>query len=194
MNNINSMKEKKALVEAALFMSSNPLTMKDLSRITGLASEQKLKDIIDELKEDYEHPQKGFELAMLGDSYHFRVKQPYLDKVAMLTPHADLSDGMLRTLGLVALKQPVNQSYIVKVQGNKTYDYVKNLEKRGLIKTQKSGRSKIITTTKEFEKYFGRSIEEIKNSLENVMESGQPRDNHSSEAVEETGELEDTED
>ncbi len=187
------MKEKKALVEAALFMSSDPLTLKELSKISGITSEEKLKDIIEELKQDYEHPSKGFELALLGDTYHFRVKQDYIDKVAALTPHADLSGGMLRTLGLVALKQPVNQSYVVKVQGNKAYDYVKSLEKRGLIKTEKSGRTKIITTTKEFEKYFGRSVEEIKKSLEDVVESGQSGDTGASEAVEEPEGFEDTE-
>lgn len=187
------MREKKALVEAALFMSANPLTLGELSKIAGVRSEEKLKGLIEELKQDYEHPSKGFELATLGDAYHFRVKRDYLDKVATLTPHADLSDGMLRTLGLVALKQPVMQSFVVKVQGNKAYDYVKNLEKRGLIKTEKSGRTKLVTTTKEFEKYFGRSIDEIKAVLEDVMESGQPGDVGTDEILEEPAEVEDTE-
>ncbi len=188
------MKEKKALVEAALFMSSAPLTFKELLKISGITSEQKLKDIMDELKQDYEHPTKGFELSTIGDFYHFRVKQAYLDKVATLTPHADLSGGMLRTLGLVALKQPISQSYVVKVQGNKAYDYIKNLEKRGLIKTEKAGRSRIIMTTKEFEKYFGKSVDEIKKTLEDVMEGGYTRDKDSSQPVEENRDLEDTED
>ena len=187
------MKDKKALIEAALFMSSNPLTLKELAKITGTSSEERLKDVMDELRQDYEDQSKGFELTSLGDAYHFRVKQPYLDKVAKLTPHADLSDGMLRTLGLVTLKQPVSQSYVVKVQGNKAYDYIKNLQKRGLIKTEKSGKTKLITTTKEFEKYFGRSVEEIKRTLEDVMKSGQSGNVSSSQTIEESPELEDTE-
>ncbi len=188
-----TMKDKKALIEAALFMSPDPLSIKELLKVSEMTSEKQLKDILAQIQKEYEAIEKGFELALTGDSYHFRVKQSYLDKVATLTPHADLPGGMLRTLGLVALKQPVRQSYVVKVQGNKAYDYVKNLEKRGLIKTEKSGRTKLITTTKEFEKYFGRSLEEIRATLEDVVEREQPGDTVSDQAVEETQELEDTE-
>ena len=187
------MKDKRALIEAALFMSPNPLSARELLKISEITSEKKLKEVLDQIKEEHEAEEKGFELALTGDSYHFRVKQSYLDKVATLTPHADLPDGMLRTLGLVALKQPVYQSYVVKVQGNKAYDYVKNLEKRGLIKTVKSGRTKLIETTKEFEKYFGRSLEEIKATLEDVLEHEQSGDTASDQTVEETQEFEDTE-
>jgi len=118
-----------------------------------------------------------------------------LNKVASLTPHSDLSEGMLRSLGIIALKQPATQSDVVKIQGNKAYGYIKELERRGLIKTEKFGRTRKLITTKEFERYFGKSINEIRESLQRVMngERGkQSRDNVSDEA--ELEGLEDTED
>jgi segregation and condensation protein B len=73
---------------------------------------------------------------------------------------------MMRTLSIVVSKQPVKQSLIVRYQGNKAYGYIQALERKGLIKTEKFGRTKLITTTDDFERYFGKSSEEIKNKLE----------------------------
>jgi segregation and condensation protein B len=43
----------------------------------------------------------------------------------------------------------------VKTIGNRAYDYIKELELRGLIKTEKAGRTKILILTEEFMRYFG---------------------------------------
>jgi chromosome segregation and condensation protein ScpB len=60
-----------------------------------------------------------------------------------------------------------------KYQGNKVYGYIVDLEAKGLIKTEKYGRTKLITATPGFEKYFGKSTEEIKQMLSSrVEESG----------------------
>jgi segregation and condensation protein B len=72
---------------------------------------------------------------------------------------------MLRTLAIVTLKQPVKQSIIVRYQGNKAYGYIFELEKKGLVKAEKFGRTKLVTTTSDFEKYFGKSSEELKKIL-----------------------------
>lgn len=157
------MKEK-SLVEAALFMSSEPLTIEKLTKITGLRK-KKVEEILECVKNELDVNSRGYELAITGGSYQFRVKDEYLEMVSSLTPHADLSDGMLRTLGLVALKQPVEQAEIVKIQGNKAYSYIKRLEDRGLLKGKKAGRTRKLSTTGEFERYFGRSLEEIKKAL-----------------------------
>ncbi len=42
---------------------------------------------------------------------------------------------------------------------------MKILEKKGLIKAEKFGRTRIISLTKNFEEYFGKSVEEIKKEL-----------------------------
>ncbi|MBD3155653.1 MAG: SMC-Scp complex subunit ScpB [Candidatus Aenigmarchaeota archaeon] len=161
--------DKKALIEAALFMSPDPISLNNLSKITGISSKSKLKGILSEIEEHHRIDTKGVELALSPEGYHFRVKKPYLDKVSPLTPHSDLTDGMLRTLGLVALRQPLKQSIIVKIQGNKVYNYIKKLEDKGLIETQKAGRTKVLRTTKEFETYFGKSLKDIQQNLKAVV-------------------------
>ncbi|MBS3051969.1 MAG: SMC-Scp complex subunit ScpB [Candidatus Aenigmarchaeota archaeon] len=191
------MDEKRALIEAALFMTAEPLTIKQLSKISGIKSDERIVKILDEIKNDLDKDNRGFELVYIGESYQLKVKNKFLSTVSSLTPHSDLSDGMLRTLGVVALKEPVPQSYIIKVQGNKAYDYIKNLEKRGLLKTEKSGRTRLVSTTVEFEKYFGKSINEIKQLLKEVVSvetNEQSGSEISNKKDEETTELENSED
>jgi len=156
----------KALLEATLFVSDKPLSLERLSKIVGVGNPEKIKKLIEEIKKELEKEDRGIELAETPEGYELRVKQEYREKVAKLAPFADLSDGMLRTLAIVAIKQPIKQSTIVKFQGNKTYRYVASLEAKGLIRTEKAGRTKIITTTPEFERYFGKSTEELKKMLE----------------------------
>jgi segregation and condensation protein B len=117
---------------------------------------------------DFETNSRGIELALTPEGYQFQVKDQFLEKVSDLTTYADISRGALRTLSIIALKQPITQSEIVKIQGNKAYRYIKNLEKKKLIKTEKSGRTRAIFTTKDFERYFGKDLKEIKQELKTV--------------------------
>jgi len=165
------LKDKKAIVEAALFVSETPLNLNTLSEISGIISKNDLKKILDDIKIELEKDSRGITLALTGEGYQLQVKDQFLEKVANLTTHSDISKGALRTLSIVSLRQPVFQSDIVKIQGNKAYNYIKSLEKKKLIKTEKAGRTKKIQTTKEFERYFGKSLEEIKEKLKGVEES-----------------------
>jgi|YelNatPaOPRAMG01_1025707.scaffolds.fasta_scaffold09667_5 segregation and condensation protein B len=156
----------KALLEAALFVSDKPLSIERLSKVVGIGSEEEIKRLVEEIKQELNKEDRGIELVETPEGFELRVKKEYRERVAKLAPFADLSDGMMRTLAIVAVKQPIKQSLIVKYQGNKAYGYVDGLEKKGLIKTEKAGRTKIVTTTPEFEKYFGKSTEELKRILE----------------------------
>ncbi|MDI6798587.1 MAG: SMC-Scp complex subunit ScpB [Candidatus Aenigmarchaeota archaeon] len=156
---------QKALLEAALFISDEPLSLEKLSKIVCAKSED-VKKLIEKIRNELADEDRGIELIETPEGYELRVKAEYRERVAKLAPFADMSDGMMRTLAIVAVKQPIKQSTIVKYQGNKTYGYVASLERKGLIKTEKCGRTKLITTTPDFEKYFGKSSEEMKRLLE----------------------------
>jgi len=157
---------KKALVESALFVSDKPISTTKLSEITGL-SQDEIKSVIEKIREEHVRDEKGMELAETPEGYEFRIKPEYRDKIVKLAPMSDLTEGQLRTLALtVAINPPVKQSAIVRYQGNKAYGYIELLEKKGLIKTEKFSRTKIVKLTDEFEKYFGKSIEELKKLLE----------------------------
>lgn len=160
---------KKALLEAALFVSDTPLTAERLAGIVGVSPEQ-IEAMLSQFKDELAAENHGIILEQTPEGFELRVKQEYRDKIASLAPFSDLSEGMLRTLAIVAAKQPIKQSVIVKYQGNKVYGYVVDLETKGLIKTEKFGRTKLITATPGFEKYFGKSTEEIKKMLSSKVE------------------------
>lgn len=147
------MANKKALVESALFMANEPLSLKELAQL--IEDENAARNIIDELKKDLAREERGIILIESREGYQLRVKPEYVPMVRHLTPYQDLNKGLLRVLALVAYKQPITQSEIVKVIGNRAYEYVRDLEGRGLIRAVKQGRTKALIATKEFASYFG---------------------------------------
>ena len=159
---------RKALVEAALFVSDKPLSVQALSKITSIPHEE-VKQLLEKIQVDSQKTDRGIELIETPVGYELRIKPEYRDHVAQLAPFSDMSEGMMRTLAIIAVRQPVKQSVIVRYQGNKAYGYIASLEEKGLVKTEKSGRTKIIMTTPDFEKYFGKSSVEVKKVLEEEL-------------------------
>ncbi|MBU3905004.1 MAG: SMC-Scp complex subunit ScpB [Nanoarchaeota archaeon] len=144
----------KPQVEAALFMTNDVITTYKMSRMFNV-SPSILQKIIDTIKEEYEDPNHGVHVFETSEGYQMKVKPEYVNAVRSLTPYKDLNKGLLRVLALVAYKQPISQSDVVKVIGNRAYDYVKKLQQKGLIRTEKLGRTKALIATKEFANYFG---------------------------------------
>ena len=156
--------DHKKVVEAALFMSPNPLSINELSRISGLGSLGQLKDLLNELVSEY--AERGIQITENPVGWKMEVRQELLQDVAHLAPYSDLSEGCKRTLALVVYREPINQSEVIKIQGNKAYSYIKQLTRAGLIKAEKTGRTKKLHLTKEFEKYFGQEKERVKEQIE----------------------------
>ena len=152
--------KKLALLEAILFTTSEPLSLEELEKNLKLKKDD-IESLLNELRNKYSNLDTGVKLSETG-GYKLIVKEEFLDRVGHLTPHADLSRGLLRVLSIIAYHEPIKQSDIVKVIGNRTYEYVRNLEIRGLIKSEKKSRTKMLKTTPHFEEYFGARKEEIK--------------------------------
>jgi len=155
---------KKALIEAAFFVSNKPLTPKYLSKLFSIPEEEVIS-IIDKLLDELKKEERGIMLIQTTEGYELVVKPEYRNLVAKIAPFSDLSEGVKRTLAIIIAKQPIKQSTIVKIQGNKAYGYLKILEKKGLIKAERLGRTRIISLTKNFEEYFGKSVEEVRKEL-----------------------------
>ncbi len=144
-------------------MSSRPLTTEEISKITGIGSLGKIEERLEELRKEYEG--KGIEVVRNPEGWAMEVRSEILPKVAHLTKYSDLSGGHKRTLALIAYREPVRQSEIIRIQGNKAYAYIKLLAKKGLIRSEKEGRTRILMLTKEFERYFGEEKQRIKEIL-----------------------------
>jgi segregation and condensation protein B len=167
--------EHKKVMEAALFIANQPLTLDQLARLAGVNSLGHVKELMEELQKDYK--ERGLEVFQNSDGYTMQVRARLLPRVAHLTPYSDLGEGPKRTLALVTVREPVKQSEIIKIQGNKAYTYIKNLKKMGLVVTEKEGHTKILKLTQEFERYFGEEKAKIKEQLERhlqITSEGEP--------------------
>jgi len=161
----------KPAVEAALFMTSENISLEQLSKMFRVSPDIILK-IIQELKSEYNSENHGVHVFETSQGYQMKVKPEYTQRVRTLTPYKDLSRGLLRVLALVAYKQPITQSEIVKVIGNRAYDYVKILSQKGLIRPEKHGRTKALIATKEFANYFGlETTEDFKKFFNEMIEN-----------------------
>ena len=155
--------EQKRLIEAALFMSSDAIAMADLMKVVGSEDRSALARMIDEVASEFNSRNTGLEIVRLAnDRFRMKVKDNYSHHVSHLAVDTEFSKATLRTLGLIALKQPVKQSIVVKIIGNKAYDYIKLLAERGFVRAKKAGNTKILDVTPKFESYFGKNIDEIK--------------------------------
>src|SRR3989338_745147 len=161
---------QKGLIEASLFISTKPVHINELMKITGIASLGYLKDILKDLQKDYF--ERGLEIAETPEGWQMQVKKEYLPQVSNLTPHYDLSEGCKKTLALVIYKEPLKQSDLIKMQGTKAYVYVKELVKKNLLRGERSGHTKILKVTSDFEQYFGESKASIRERILNSLEGG----------------------
>lgn len=164
----------KKLLEAALFMSPKPLTIEELSKLTGVASLGKIEEKLEELRKEYEG--RGIEIIRSPEGWSMQVRSDVLPRVAHLTRYSDLKNGHKRALALIAYKEPIKQSEVVRIQGNKAYAYIKVLVKKGLVKAEKKGRTKVLMLTKEFERYFGKEKEKIREMLEEGIKETKLKD------------------
>jgi len=152
--------DHKKIIEAALFVSDKPLQLNELAKLTGINSLGFVKDLLEKVQKGYEG--SGLEIVSTAEGWSMQVKGELLSRVAHLAPYSDIPEGCKRTLALIAYKEPVKQSDIIKMQGNKVYAYIKFLHNKGLITGERYGRTKILKVTKEFERYFGMEKEKIK--------------------------------
>jgi len=154
------------VVEAILFSATDPLSSISIARIAK-TSVKEVESALQRLIEEYSSRDSAIEIVKLKDKYLMRVKPEYHKFVGRFVER-DLDRGCLRTLAIIAVKQPIELSKLVKIRGNRCYEHVKRLEELGFIKAEKKGRTKILTTTKEFAVYFGLKTdkpEEIKEIL-----------------------------
>lgn len=163
--------ERKALLEAALFLSEEPLSTEKLADILNLGSKGYVSQLVDELRQDLEREDRGVTIEKREGKYDMAVKQDYLNQVAHLAPHQDIPSATLRTLALIAYNHPIKQSKVVDIRGNRAYSQVKELKKRGLVEAEKEGRTKILRVTQDFLDYFGlETPEEFKMHLSEEAE------------------------
>jgi segregation and condensation protein B len=141
-------------VEALLFAAGKPLTVHDLASALGGTDWTVVQKALKKLHHNYESRQTALELKKAGDGWAIQVRKEYLP-VAYQVAAAELPRRMLKTLALIAYHQPVRQSRLVKMVGDRVYEEVARLRELGFVRAADKASTLELSTTSKFAEYFG---------------------------------------
>lgn len=167
---IDEAKERADLktLEAVFFISGRFLSMQDLISLSNL-NPVIIKDLIEKLTEKYDKQNSAIEIIEKSGLWKMDVRQEYsyiINKLA--TGSAEFSKAEQETLAIIAFKQPIKQSIVIKIRGNKAYDHIKKFADLNLIKKKRVGRTYELNLTEEFFDYF--NLSEGDNPLKEIKE------------------------
>ena len=161
-------KENLKLLEAILFISGRFLSVQEIASISGFNSMQ-VYDLIEKLREKYDRKDSAIEIIEKNGVWKMDVSGEYsyiINKLA--TGSAEFSKAEQETLAIIAFKQPIKQSVVVRIRGNKAYDHIGNFVQLGLIRKKKMGRTHELSLSSEFYDYF--NISKSNNDLKSAKE------------------------
>lgn len=160
--------EDKNKVETMLFTTGSYLGIEDISRLTGIQDLEHLKNVINELVNDYNKREGALEIIQQGSQWKIAIKKNYLFLTEKLLKDSELDRPTQETLAVIAYKSPVFQSDVIKVRGNKAYDHISILKNLDFITADKSGRTRLLKVTQKFYDYFDVVAEQLKSKFEDV--------------------------
>jgi segregation and condensation protein B len=152
-------------VEAALFLSGKFMSIQELVALTGV-NPILLKKILEDLKEEYND--SGVEIINKENLWKMDVSQDFTWMVNKLaTGKSEFSKAEQETLAIIAYKQPMKQSVLVKIRGNKAYDHIKKYSEMGLVNKKKLGHTWELSLSESFYDYFSvnKSDELVKEAI-----------------------------
>ena len=141
-------------IEAALFVSARFLSVKEIIALTDL-NPIIIRELVEKIKEKYDKQESAIEVVQRGEMWKMDVRPDFHNVVNKLaTGSEEFTRAEQETLALVAYKQPIKQSVIVKIRGNKAYDHISKFRDLNLIKVKRMGHTNELSLSDDFYDYF----------------------------------------
>jgi segregation and condensation protein B len=190
-------RELKAILEAILFVSPEPVPVARLMSIVGTVSKTEVVQALEILSHDLDQPGRGIQLVQVAGGYRLVTKQeygPWLKRMEKAKAAQKLSRSALESLAIIAYKQPLVRAEIEEIRGVETSGVLRTLCERKLVRIvgrkDVPGRPIMYGTTKFFLEHFGlqdlsqlpplREFKELGESEQSLL----PIEDESPEAVE----------
>lgn len=139
-------------IEAALFLSGRYMDIQEILMLTDV-NPILLKKILSDLKDKYKN--SGLTIVQRENSWKMDVSPDFTHMINKLaTGSSEFSKAEQETLAMIAFKQPIKQSVIIRIRGNKAYDHVKKFVEQGLINKKRAGHTSELSLTEQFHDYF----------------------------------------
>ncbi len=159
------MDDVKNKAEAILFTTGRFLTIDDISSLTEISHIESIKDALTNLIQEYKSRNSSLEIIQQGNQYKLTLKKEHMHLTTKLLRDTELDKPTQQTLALIAYKQPVLQSLIIKMRGNTAYEHIAKLAQLDFIESEKYSRTRKIKTTPKFYEYFDVIDNELKEKL-----------------------------
>lgn len=152
----------KSITEGILFVVGDEgISIEDLSKTLNI-DENEVKQILTELRKDYESPERGIRISFLGNTFKLTTKSEHKEYYEHLVTDGrvfTLSNASLETLAIIAYNEPITRIKIDEIRGVSSSQIVRKLLARGFIKEcgkeASIGKPILYKTTDEFLDYFG---------------------------------------
>lgn len=153
----------KALIEAILYVSPEPVTLEMLARALPGEERDRMKGLVFELMNDYAWPQHGIQIRPVAGGWQFSSKPEHHEVlrgfVKSLKPPVRLTKPSLEVLAVIAYRQPITVPEINDIRGVDCGGVIHTLLERKLIVT--AGRKNVVgrpilyRTSRDFLVHFG---------------------------------------
>jgi segregation and condensation protein B len=157
-----TIQELKPIIEALIFVSEEPITLKQIAAILEGENINDIEAACSELLEEINARESGLEMRALAGGYRLTTRPEYSEYVRRYLksqPSARLSLAALETLAVIAYKQPITIPEILEIRGVTSTSAIKTLLDRRLIVArghkQVVGRPMLYGTSKDFLVQFG---------------------------------------
>ena len=187
-------KEIKAIIEALIFVSGEPITLNRIRDVIEGVDKKTLERLASELKDEFNKEYRGLQLVEIANGYQLTTRSEYanwIKKLNKIKVSTKLSKPAMETLAIIAYKQPIIKPEVEKIRGVDSGGVIKTLLERKLIKIigrmDIVGKPMMYGTTSEFLQYFGlkdltdlptlREFQELKEEEVPVTASAEASDN-----------------
>ena len=142
------------LLEATLFSAGRSLSVQELSENLGYEDDEILESINNLQSTIKRRRGGGLQIVEIGGKWAMEVKPGIADHLPRETK-SELPPKLLKAAALIAYHQPMPQSRLVELLGQRAYDHIRELAQAGLIGRRRDGNTRRLTTTRRFSEMFG---------------------------------------
>ena len=160
-HSIQSSAERRAVIEALIFVSDEPLSATSMADVLKEDSAA-IEAAVAELAQEFNARNGGLQLREVAGGWQFATRPEHHEHVRAFLksrPSAKLSLASLETLAVIAYKQPITIPEILDIRGVQSPSSIKTLLDKRLIvargRKETVGRPMMYGTSKEFLIQFG---------------------------------------
>lgn len=168
-NSAEEQAAKLTRLEAALFLSREPISTRKLANVAKLADGTEARTLLKLLARRYEERASAMQVVEVAGGVQLLTRPAVADWVRRLHGESEvirLSPPALETLAVVAYRQPVVRAEIEAIRGVQCGEILRVLMERDLLRivgrSEELGRPFLYGTTKKFLQVFGlRRLEQL---------------------------------